>query len=59
MERNDVVCNCMNVTKGEIIDAINEKNLTTVEQISDETGAGTGCGGCVEDIEAVLKEAKG
>lgn len=56
MEREEIICNCMNVTKGEIIDAIKANGLTTVEQVSEATGAGTGCGGCVELIEEILKE---
>ncbi len=46
----------MGVTKGEIIDAIKSKNLITVQDVSDETGAGTGCHSCFEDIEDILKE---
>ena len=56
---NDTICNCMGVTRGEIIKAIKEKNLTTVEQVGDATDAGTGCGGCQEDIQAILDEVNG
>ena len=49
----------MDVTRGTIVDAIKAKGLTTVEQVSDETGAGTGCGGCVDDIQAILDEVNG
>jgi len=59
MDRNEIICNCMQVTRGEIIDAIKEKGLQTVMEVGDETEAGTACGSCVEDIEKILKEVNG
>ena len=56
MNRDEIICNCMDVTRGTIVDAIKAKGLTTVQEVSDETGAGTGCGGCVDDIQAILDE---
>jgi NAD(P)H-nitrite reductase large subunit len=44
--------------KSEIVRAINEKNLKTVEEVQEETTAGTVCGGCVPDIEDILNEPK-
>ncbi len=57
MNRDDIVCNCMGVTAGEIMDAI-ESGAKTVEDIQESTGAGTVCGGCISDIEQLLKAAK-
>ncbi len=51
---NEIICNCMGVTRGEIIKAIKEKRLKTVEEVGNTTDAGTGCGGCQEDIQAIL-----
>ena len=51
---DDLICNCMG-TRGEIIESITTKDLVTVEEVN-ETEAGTGCGSCIEDIEAILKE---
>lgn len=59
MDRNEIICNCMQVTRGEIIDAIKEKGLQTVMEVGDETEAGTACGSCIEDIEKILKEVNG
>ncbi len=59
MDRNEIICNCMQVTRGEIIDAIKDKGLQTVMEVGDETEAGTACGSCVEDIEKILKEVNG
>lgn len=57
MNRDDIVCNCMEVTAGEIMDAIGN-GAKTVEDVQEATGAGTVCGGCISDIEQLLKEAK-
>ena len=45
----------MGITAGEIREAI-EKGAKTVEDIQEATGAGTVCGGCISDIEKLLKE---
>lgn len=44
---------------GEIEDAIKAKNLKTVEQVGEVTNAGTGCGGCVDKIQAILDRVIG
>jgi NAD(P)H-nitrite reductase large subunit len=48
-----LVCSCQVVSRGEIVAAIGE-GLTTLEQVSERTGAATGCGGCRPDVEALL-----
>lgn len=53
------VCHCNGIMKSEIVKAIKEKNLTTVEEVQDATEAGTVCGGCVPDIEEILTEING
>lgn len=59
MSDNEVICNCMGVTRGEIIKAIKDKKLTTVEEVGEATEAGTGCGGCQPDIQSILDEVNG
>lgn len=49
-----VVCTCFGVTEDQIIKAIKENNLTSVEEITNYTKAGGGCGGCIEDIAEIL-----
>ncbi len=56
MEKDDIICSCMEITKGEVENAIIDKKLTTIEQVQDETEAGTVCGACVEDIHLLLEE---
>ncbi|MCI9559790.1 (2Fe-2S)-binding protein [Candidatus Ventrimonas sp. KK005] len=55
MDRDEIVCNCMGVTAGEIQDAI-EAGARTVEEIQENTGAGTVCGGCIDEIRQILEQ---
>ena len=50
------LCFCMGVTENEVRDAIISNKLKTVEEVSDITKAGTGCGGCKESIRQLLDE---
>ncbi len=50
-----IVCVCFGVTEKEIERAIRENGLTTVEEVTNYTKAGGGCGGCHEDIARILK----
>jgi bacterioferritin-associated ferredoxin len=49
----------MEITKGEVEDAIKNKKLKSVQQVQDETEAGTVCGACVDDIYILLEEING
>jgi nitrite reductase (NADH) large subunit len=55
LEEEDIICSCNNVSYGTICNAIEEKELRTVEEIQKITKAGTGCGGCLPMVKAVLK----
>ncbi len=48
------ICSCQGVTRGEIVHAIRDRALDTVEQVAEQTRASTGCGGCRPDITALL-----
>lgn len=56
MEEDVEICNCLGIMKSEIVKAIKDKGLKTVEQVQDETNAGTVCGSCIPDIEDILKQ---
>ena len=58
-EDSDIVCECFGVTEKEIEDAILDNGLTTLEQVTDYTKAGGGCGGCHERIETILQQMLG
>lgn len=47
------ICSCFDVTKGDLVNAINQ-GCHTVAALKAETKAGTGCGGCVPLITQVL-----
>lgn len=51
-----IICKCFSVTDRKIVRAIKENNLKTVEQITNYTKAGGGCGKCKPEIEKLLKE---
>ena len=53
---NKMVCKCKQVTYGDIRKAMTN-GARTVEDIQKMTGAGTGCGGCIEDIKKILSVA--
>ncbi len=55
----EIVCKCFGVTDVQIRRAITENGLTTVEEITDYTKAGGGCGECVLDLERILAETRG
>jgi NifU-like protein len=58
-EDSDIVCECFGVTEKEIEDAILDNSLTTLEQVTDYTKAGGGCGSCHERIETILQRMLG
>jgi NifU-like protein len=59
VKEGKLVCTCFNVTDKEIIRAIGENHLTTVEDVTNFTKAGGGCGGCHEQIQEMLDKING
>ena len=51
-----MLCTCYNVSENEVRRVITENQLTTVEEVTNFTKAGGGCGKCREKIEKILKE---
>ena len=56
MAEGEVVCECFGVTDLEIKRAIEENKLQTVEEITNFTKAGGGCGKCIPRLEEILRE---
>lgn len=52
----ELVCKCFGVTDVQIRRAIRENRLTTLEEVTDFTKAGGGCGDCHERIGQILAE---
>ena len=58
VKEGKIVCTCFSVTDKEIEAAIRENNLTTVEEITNFTKAGGGCGGCLEELQEILDRVR-
>lgn len=57
MEKKDqLVCVCNEIYRSTIEDAIVNEGCRTLEDIQSKTSAGTVCGGCIDEIEYILKE---
>ena len=54
-----LVCKCFGVTDVQIRRAIEENNLKTVEEVTNYTKAGGGCGECLDTIQDILDEELG
>jgi NifU-like protein len=56
VEEGELVCQCFGITDLKLKRVIKENYLHTVEDVTNFTKAGGGCGSCVPDIENILKE---
>ncbi|MCL1946875.1 MAG: Fe-S cluster assembly protein NifU [Chitinivibrionia bacterium] len=56
-EKSRLICACFNVYEDDIINQIRQNGLVSVEQITNYTKAGGGCGNCKGEIENILKRA--
>ncbi len=55
MAEGEVVCECFGVTDLDVIRAINESDLRSVEEITNFTKAGGGCGKCEDRLRDILQ----
>ena len=53
-----IVCHCNGVSEKEIVNVIKRKEATKLEHIQKLTGAGTGCGRCIPEIDRIIKNNK-
>ena len=53
-----IVCECFGVTDQEIERTVRENNLTTVEEVTNYTKAGGGCGRCQDDIQRIIDRVR-
>jgi NifU-like protein len=56
---DETLCTCYNVSENEVRRVIVENQLTTVEEVTNFTKAGGGCGRCKPKIQAILDEIHG
>jgi len=55
-EEGKLVCKCFDVSEEKIRKVAMENHLTTVDEITNFTKAGGGCGECVPQIELILRD---
>lgn len=55
-EEGKLVCKCFGVTDAQILRAIRENGLRTVEEITNYTKAGGACGDCLDQIAEILAD---
>ena len=55
-EEGRVICTCFGVTEGKLRHVIAENDLRTLEDITNYTKAGGGCGACIDELEILLEE---
>lgn len=53
LEKQEILCKCMNVSKGQIFEAVSQGN-NKLNEITDKTGAGTVCGCCRPKIAELV-----
>ncbi|MDJ1630258.1 (2Fe-2S)-binding protein [Bacillus velezensis] len=59
MSDDEIICGCNGVSKGAIIQAIQEKGRTSTDEIKACTGASRSCGGCKPLVEDILQYTLG
>lgn len=56
LTQGKTICACKQVGRNRIAEAIHGQGLNSVDDISECTGAGTGCGTCVPELQQILEE---
>ncbi|GAB7125754.1 nitrite reductase large subunit NirB [Silvimonas sp. JCM 19000] len=59
MQDSDEVCGCNGVCKGNIVKAIKDKGLFTVDDVKKHTKAASSCGSCTGLVEQILMNTLG
>lgn len=57
-EEGKLICKCFGITDTQILKAIKENGLTTLEEVTNFTKAGGACGTCLDDIAKILESGK-
>lgn len=55
----ELICECFGIFDEEILKAIKENDLKSVEDVTNFTKAGGGCGKCIPDLEDLLAQVHG
>ena len=57
MNPEKIICPCKKVTKGQILKAM-EAGARGYKEVSKQTGAGSKCGKCEDEVRAFIKKHK-
>ncbi len=57
-EEGKLICKCFGITDNQIIKAIRENGLQTIEEVTNFTKAGGACGTCLDTIGQILESEK-
>lgn len=57
--KDKMICTCFSVTEKQIVNAIKENNLKTLEEVTNYTKAGGACGHCKGSIQGILDKTLG
>ncbi|MHC1744188.1 MAG: Fe-S cluster assembly protein NifU [Syntrophobacteraceae bacterium] len=55
----EIICQCFGITDKEIERAVLENHLTSVEEVTNYTKAGGGCGNCHDAIQGIINKVLG
>jgi NifU-like protein len=53
-----IICECFGVTEPEIERVVRDHDLKTVEEVTNYTKAGGGCGNCIESIQEIIDRVR-
>ena len=53
-----IICECFGVTEPEIERVVRDHDLKTVEEVTNYTKAGGGCGNCIETIQEIIDRVR-
>lgn len=53
MNDDEIICTCLGITVKNIKDAI-AQGCSSFSEVQDKTGAGTVCGACTDEVEALV-----
>lgn len=55
MDSDEIICSCLDITKGMIQEAVNS-GATSLEEVQAINSVGTICGACIEDVEQLIAD---
>lgn len=56
VDHSSIICRCFGITENKIRKVIKENKLRTVEEVTNYTKAGGGCGSCLNDIQDIMDD---